>query len=258
MCALRSLTFVVAAAAALVAPVAPVTAAEDPPAPGVEPPVVGTKNDDASTAPESTPIETAPAENAAKDVSAPRRPLQVGEALSDETVLTPVRAQTDDGPAPAPSPVRALVGEPKRPVVLLFWSRNCPVSRRYHTPFAALAKDFGTQATFAIVVSSHGDAPPEARQALADASIALPVFADADQATASRLGVRVTPTAVLFDAAGVLRYRGPVDDDRRAKNREPVQHLRDALAAVASGRAVEGPEPRPFGCALRRAPKKPE
>ena len=66
----------------------------------------------------------------------------------------------------------------------------------------------------------------------------------------------VTPTALLFDRAGVLRYRGPLNDDRQGRKKEPAQLLRVALVAVQEGRAVEAAEPRAFGSTLRLAKKR--
>src|SRR5207248_1649329 len=65
--------------------------------------------------------------------------------------------------------------------------------------------------------------------------------------------VKATPTAVLLDGAGVVRYHGQIDD-----NPEPVavqrQYLREALDAVLSGREVPVAATLALGCAIRKGP----
>jgi hypothetical protein len=62
----------------------------------------------------------------------------------------------------------------------------------------------------------------------------------------------VTPTAVVVDAQGTVRYRGRVDNLYAAlgKTRQQVtsHDLRDALDAVLAGRPVAHPETEAIGC----------
>ena len=46
--------------------------------------------------------------------------------------------------------------------------------------------------------------------------LSFPMVKDAGGALARRLGAAVTPEVVLIDGAGVLRYRGRIDDQRIA------------------------------------------
>jgi peroxiredoxin len=177
--------------------------------------------------------DEAPAAAAPKPASAT---ISVGEKLPADLILRGKAGDEEGVP---------------RARVYVFWSPRCPVCSRYAPTLSKLMDDFGTKATVALVVSSDGDTDEAVAQALAEQELRLPMLRDTEGRAARRLGVRVSPTAVLVDAGGVLRYRGPIDDDRRARQRDARDHLRPALEAVLTGKTVETSEVRAFGSALR-------
>ena len=65
-------------------------------------------------------------------------------------------------------------------------------------------------------------------------------------------GATVTPTAVVLDREGAVRYRGRIDDFYAAlgkPRRQATTHeLRDALDAVLAGKPVAVPEAKALGC----------
>jgi hypothetical protein len=73
-------------------------------------------------------------------------------------------------------------------------------------------------------------------------------------------GATMTPQAVVVDAAGQALYRGRINDlyaalgKRRAR---PTSHdLRDALDAIAAGKAVHNAETKVIGCYIPEAQHK--
>jgi len=190
-------------------------------------------------------------------------PLVVGAKLPESVVVTPLaspspaagEAEADPPSEPAPpSPVAlaSLAGQPARPLVVLFWSARCPVCRRYNTLFRGLVKEYGDRVAFAVVCPNANETDEYLRGTLRDARIEAPAASDRQGRASEALGVRVTPTALLFDPSGTLRYRGPLDDDRKHRERDTTEHLRLALDAVLGGRDVPSADPRAFGSAVRR------
>ena len=63
---------------------------------------------------------------------------------------------------------------------------------------------------------------------------------------------RVTPEAVVIDEAGMVAYRGRIDDrfvDFGTSRQQPTQHdLAMAIEAVLAGRSVEVPVTSAVGC----------
>ncbi len=197
---------------------------------------------------EPSPAE-APSEEAPPE---PSGPLAVGAKLPDSLRLLPTKSADRGAEPPKTVTIASLAGDPPQPLVLLFWSAKCPVCKRYGKTASALVSDFAKRARFVFAFPNANETDDEIRTSMTQAELAVAAFTDPDQNASARLDVAVTPTALVFDANGVLRYRGPIDDDRRAKDREARKLLRDALEAVTAKRDVTTPEPRAFGCAVRR------
>jgi hypothetical protein len=81
---------------------------------------------------------------------------------------------------------------------------------------------------------------------------AMPAAIDRDRSASTAAEATITPTAVIVDRAGELRYRGRIDNLYAAlgKTRQVVtsHDLRDALDAVLAGRAVQRPDTEAIGC----------
>jgi len=207
---------------------------------------------------EGAPVPAEPvAEPAAPNGSRPAEaadggdpPKRVEPAVDDET--------GSEGATPAPvveappgQSLADLVGETPRPLVLVFWSSRCVVCERYGEALANLVAKLGDDAAVVLVATGSEQSPEAVREALANADLAVTVFLDPERATAERLGVRVTPSAFVVGADNVLRYRGPIDDDRRARPRDARPLLVPAIEAVVAGREVESGDVPPFGSAVR-------
>jgi hypothetical protein len=80
----------------------------------------------------------------------------------------------------------------------------------------------------------------------------LPAALDRSRAVAAAVRATITPTAVVVDRQGAVRYRGRVDNLYAAlgKTRQQItsHDLRDALDAVLAGRPVAHPETEAIGC----------
>jgi thiol-disulfide isomerase/thioredoxin len=180
--------------------------------------------------------------------AAPVEAISVGGTLPDDLRVTPLQRGAEKD-----VPLVSFGGDPAKPLVVLFWSTRCPVCRRYAPALRALAKDYESRARIALVFPNATETEADVRDWVAAQNVAAPVALDPKQAAASRLADVVTPTALVVDAAGALRYRGPIDDDRRARGRDTTDHLRIALDAVLAGKNVENAEPRAFGSVVRAA-----
>ncbi len=174
--------------------------------------------------------------------------LAVGGRLGDDVRVLPL-ARKDD----RETPLASFAGDPAKPLVVFFWSAKCPVCRRYAAAVRALAKDVEGRARLAFVFPNATDTEADVRAWLDAQNEAIPTALDRGQAAASKLAAVVTPTAFVFDASGALRYRGPIDDDRRARGKDTTDLLRTALDAVLAGKAVDNAEPRAFGSSVRAA-----
>jgi len=173
-------------------------------------------------------------------------PLGVGGELTDEVRVTPLAGGGD-------VPLASLGGDEGRPLVVLFWSARCPVCKRYDAVLKSLAKDYEGRARVVLVFPNATETAEDVKSWLDAETVTSVAALDPTRDAATRLAVVVTPTVLVFDGTGVLRYRGPIDDDRRARRHDETQLLRLALDATLAGKPVENPEPRAFGSSVRRA-----
>ncbi len=192
--------------------------------------------------------EPAPVADPAKDPApavVPSVPVAVGERPADTIQLTPLRS----GKLADAVALTSAQADGKLPQAIVFWSPTCPVCRRYDTVLERLRETAGDRAIVSLV--AVGGSAEDVTRVLGERKLTLPTALDAGGEAARALGVRVTPTVVLLNAAGVLRYRGPLDDDRRARGRDARDVAGSALAAVLDGRSVDTADVRAFGSALR-------
>ena len=140
-----------------------------------------------------------------------------------------------------------------RAIVFIFVRTDCPISNRYATEIERLRQKYSPQGVAFWLVypetdTTSGDISKHAK----DYRLSLPVLRDTSQSLVKKTGVRVTPEAAVFSAAGKELYRGRIDDrmvDFGQERASPTQHdLDDALAAILAQKPVrKGAQPA-IGC----------
>lgn len=144
--------------------------------------------------------------------------------------------------------------------IVFFVATDCPVSNGYAPEIQRVCREYGSRGVGCSLIYEDLETSPNAgaldRQVqthLNDFKYAgTPASIDRDRSVATAAKATVTPTAVVVDRAGEIRYRGRVDNLYAAlgKTRQQItsHDLRDALDAVLSGRGVPHPETEPIGC----------
>src|SRR5262249_51378137 len=91
-----------------------------------------------------------------------------------------------------------------------------------------------------------------------DFGLKLKIVRDRRGSFARKIGATVTPEAFVIDDQGRTRYHGRIDDQyvaRRVRNAAPSgSELKDAIAAVLSGKEVVAPHVEAVGCPIPEAP----
>ena len=136
--------------------------------------------------------------------------------------------------------------------VFFFTAVECPTARRYLGRVVDLAQAYGGKgASFYAVYSNALEEPAAIKRQVDEAKLAFPALLDPEQKLADALAVRTTPTVVVVDSAGKVRYRGMIDEnknERLAKN----AYLRDALESLLAGQSIAVAATEPVGCAIQR------
>src|SRR6266404_592216 len=136
--------------------------------------------------------------------------------------------------------------------VVLFISTICPVSNNYNTRMNDLYRDYSAKGVkFVFVNPNQNESAAQVEDHARRAGFAFPVYRDADNRVADRLGAQYTPETFVIGGNGAIRYHGRIDD---AQNQARVRQnsLRLAIDAVLAGGQVAAPETKAFGCTIKR------
>ena len=182
-------------------------------------------------------------------------------ALSAETVRFPAAIDTTG--------TAHRVGEnpDAKATVLVFLGPECPLCQRYAPTLKTLYAGRGEGVEFYGVVSGDSHSRKDAAAFAKDYGLSFPLLFDATGELAGRLKPTHVPEAFVLDAELAVAYRGRIDDwyEAPGKPRMKVNNhdLRDAIAAVRSGKAPAAAKTTPVGCffedkvELGKAPEKP-
>lgn len=169
------------------------------------------------------------------------QPAAVGKAVK------PVPLVALDG---SPATLNALRG--KTATVVVFASFECPVSNHYAAVLNDLARAVGHKGVAVVVVCASDDPREQLAKSAAEFRLIVPVVVDTKKQLARALKAEVTPEAFVLDAAGVVRYRGRIDDQfsaRLKRNAVISSHdVRNALDDILAAKPVRTPVTKAVGC----------
>lgn len=155
----------------------------------------------------------------------------------------------------------------KGKTVVLEWTNNeCPFVKKHYDNsgnIPALQKEFtGKGIVWLQVLSS---AP--GKQGYVDGAGAIKLnkdrkaaptntILDPDGTLAKLYGAQTTPHFFIINDQGVLVYKGGVDSTPSTKAEDipsATNYVREALAAIASGKKAPNPSTKPYGCSIKFA-----
>ena len=141
----------------------------------------------------------------------------------------------------------------KKAIVLVWISEKCDITWRYEKRTGELMKEFGKDTQFFAVASSANDTPVSIKKYCESKNYGMPVLDDVKSAAAAYFGATNTPTYMLIDKEGMLRYRGACDDLQAGKgysadeSTAKERYVHQALKAILDGKEVPVTEKKGFG-----------
>jgi peroxiredoxin len=138
--------------------------------------------------------------------------------------------------------------------VLVFWTASCPCVRRYQERVDALLDAWpATRVRVVGIASNAGESFGDVLKEAKARGVRIPILRDEGGRVAAALGVHSTPTVVLFDASGAVRFLGWLDNERLPGQPDREAWLEAALRGVLDG-GNDFPARSPtYGCALTRS-----
>ncbi|MGV3719634.1 MAG: redoxin family protein [Actinomycetota bacterium] len=132
----------------------------------------------------------------------------------------------------------------------IFGSTTCPCADGYNKRIAEVARDYKSRGVRVFLVfSAPGVDQSAVSRYVASRRVAVPSVYDTGGRLAKRLGAKTSPTAVVLDSRGQVKYRGRIDDnpDAQAVVR---QDLREALNDLLANSPVRLAKTSVVGCNL--------
>lgn len=139
--------------------------------------------------------------------------------------------------------------------VLVFTTTDCPVANAMLPEIARIARDFSAKgAPFTLVYVDPDTTEARAREHANSYGISIPFVLDPRHELVKRCKAERTPEACVILPDGGVAYRGRINDlfySPGKRRRSPTTHdLREALAAVVSGRKVTNAHQPAVGCVI--------
>jgi peroxiredoxin len=142
-------------------------------------------------------------------------------------------------------------------LLVIFSCNTCPYVKLSEARIKEVAKLAKANKIGVILVNSN-----EAQRADEDSFDAMKKYAasqgydfsyvlDKNSTVANAFGATRTPHCFLFDKKG-LAYRGAIDDNIKDANDAKEHYLKDAIAAVGTGKPVKTNSSKSVGCSIKR------
>jgi peroxiredoxin len=138
--------------------------------------------------------------------------------------------------------------------VLVFWSGECPCVRRYQERVDSLLDRYPADRVRVLGISSNaGESFADVLRAAKERGVRIPIFRDESGHVAQSVGANTTPTAVVIDASGRIRFRGWIDNERLPGEPDRQPWLDRALVGVLEHRDDFASQAPIYGCAITRS-----
>ena len=173
-------------------------------------------------------------------------------AIGSEIPMADVKMKDVDGDLVAIADVRG-----KKGTLVLFSCNACPWVKAWEERMVAIGNRWPARGVGVIAINANDPAVngeddyPVMQARAKQRGMKYAYVVDATSDVARAFGASRTPEAFLFDAEGRLVYHGAIDDNAREPAKVKERYLDQALAAVASGKAIATAETKSLGCTIK-------
>ena len=144
-----------------------------------------------------------------------------------------------------------LSGYRGRIVIVNFWSADCPHVVRADASMLAALTHWGAEVVLLTIASNANESLSALEQASRNRGLPT-VLVDAGHIVADAYAAQVTPEVFVADRAGVIRYRGAVDDTSFRQRVPTRSYLEEAVELLLAGGLPKVAKVPAFGCSIIR------
>jgi peroxiredoxin len=205
----------------------------------------------ASSSPLPAPAGSSTTTSATTVGGAPAAAAEVGKPAPDFTL-----PDTDGHPV-------HLADYKGKTVVLEWFNPDCPYVNNAHLKGSLVTAAKRHEAEGVVWLGINSGAPGKqgygadaTRAGKAKFGLDHPILLDESGSIGHAYGATNTPQLFVIDAAGLLAYRGAVDNSPDGEGESPtggklVSYVDQALGDLAAGRAVATPSTKAYGCSVK-------
>ena len=145
----------------------------------------------------------------------------------------------------------------KNGTLVVFTCNACPWVKKWENRIAAIGNAAVKRGIGVVAINANDpslnaeDSYEEMVKRAKKLGLKFPYTVDATSDVARAYGATRTPEAFLFDASGKLVYHGTIDDNANDAKAVKQSYLRQAVDAVAAGKAVPMAETKSLGCSIK-------
>jgi peroxiredoxin len=136
-------------------------------------------------------------------------------------------------------------------LVLVFWSAECPWSKRADKLIQSWRADWGDQVVVWMIAANANEGHDLIEKEAQERGLET-VLIDEGQRLALQFGAMTTPHCFVIDGEGRLRYRGAIDDTTFRQREATRYYLKSAIAALQSGASPDPADTPGYGCTIVR------
>jgi peroxiredoxin len=144
-------------------------------------------------------------------------------------------------------------------VLVMFSCNTCPYVIKNQSRTKAIAA-FAKQNNVGVILLNSNEAERADASSLSemqayakDQGYNFYYTVDANSKIADAFGATRTPEVFLFDAKGVLQYKGAIDDSPADEGGVKRIHTKEAISEMLNGKTVSVKESRSIGCSIKRS-----
>ncbi|MBN1681282.1 MAG: thioredoxin family protein [Anaerolineae bacterium] len=142
-------------------------------------------------------------------------------------------------------------------VVVIFSCNHCPYVRAWESRMIDIQRDYQDKGVILVAVGANDtvkypdDSFENMKAHAQEMGFNFLYVRDESQAVTHAYGATHTPHVFLLDSAGVLIFRGAIDDNYDDPGAVKQHYLRDALDAVLSGQTPAITTSNAVGCTIK-------
>jgi peroxiredoxin len=140
-----------------------------------------------------------------------------------------------------------------RPLIINFWSTECPWSRKFDDYFLERHNQWAEIGIGLLFIDSNeNEAVYEMQDLIDELGIITPVLPDPRNEVADAFGAQTTPHVFLIDSHGLIVYQGAVDDRSFRQPEATINYLDAAVDALQKGQRPDPSDTLAYGCTIVR------